>query len=145
MLQKRLASQLLKCSPKKIRLNPEMADEINESITKLDVRGLLSKGVIYRVKPKCHSRGRARIRHMQHKKRRRSGQGSRKGSKNARQGGKREWINKIRKQRSLLKYLRSKNIITPQIYGELYSKSKGGFFRSVRHIKLYLHEKGLMK
>jgi hypothetical protein len=33
-----------------------------------------------------------------------------------------------------------KNIITKLAYRELYLKSKGGYFRSRRHIKLYLDE-----
>ena len=49
-------------------------------------------------------------------------------------------MNRIRNQRQLLKILRDKKIITTTIYQELYAKSKGGFFRSRRHITLYLEE-----
>jgi hypothetical protein len=46
----------------------------------------------------------------------------------------------VRVQREFIKLLLSKNIITRQAYRGLYLKSKGGYFRSKRHIKLYLEE-----
>ena len=36
-------------------------------------------------------------------------------------------------------------MISTTDYHELYMKSKGGFFRSIRHLKLYVQEKGLVK
>jgi len=44
-----------------------------------------------------------------------------------------------------LKDLRDKDLVTKKDYHELYLKSKGGFFRSKRHIKLYLEEHRLIK
>jgi len=41
--------------------------------------------------------------------------------------------------------LRNRNKIDKQIYNDLYRKIKGGFFRSKRHIALYLEEKGIFK
>ena len=58
---------------------------------------------------------------------------------------KRTWINKIRKQREFIKKLLDKELINKKLYRELYLKSKGNFFRSQRHIKLYLEEKGILK
>ena len=101
-LQKKLAARLLKVSPKKIRLDPAEMEQIKESITKIDVRGLLSNGVIVRVKTKGQSRGRARKIATQKTKGRQRGYGSRKGTKKTRTDKKRTWINKIRKQRELL-------------------------------------------
>ena len=49
-------------------------------------------------------------------------------------------MSNIRHQRSFLKELKEKGIVTKQIFRELYLKSKGGFFRSKRHIKLYIDE-----
>jgi ribosomal protein L19E len=37
--------------------------------------------------------------------------------------------------------LKEKKIIDDKLYRELYLKSKGGFFRSKRHIKIYLEER----
>ena len=41
--------------------------------------------------------------------------------------------------------LRENNAITKSDYRELYLKSKGGFFRSKRHLKMFIEEKGMIK
>ena len=83
---------------------------------------------------------------IQKSKGKRKGFGSRKGKKTARGlAPKRVWINKIRLQRDYIKSLRNSKIITSTAYHELYMKSKGGFFRSIRHLKLYTEERGLIK
>ena len=53
------------------------------------------------------------------------------------------WMTKIRVQRSFMKELKSKKIISETVFKDLYRKSKGGFFRSKRHIKIYLQEHNL--
>ena len=54
-------------------------------------------------------------------------------------------MNKIRLQRNFIKSLRDNGSVTSADYHELYMKSKGGFFRSLRHLKLYTSEKGIIK
>ena len=54
-------------------------------------------------------------------------------------------MNKVRKIRAFLKELRDKEIITKKDYRMLYTKTKGGVFRSKRHVKLYIAEQGLAK
>jgi len=139
--QKRLAAQILKCSKKRIKFDPDRLSDIKEAITKADIKGLIKDKAIRKVHAKGVSRGRARKRLVQRRKGKQKGQGSRKGSRGARLPRKREWINKIRAQRELLKKLKEKKIIDDKLYRELYLKSKGGFFRSRRHIKLYLKER----
>ena len=82
---------------------------------------------------------------MQKSKGRRKGYGSRKGTANARLDSKTVWINKIRLQRKFLKQLRDTKKISLETYKDLYRKSKGGFFRNKRHIKLYITEHKLIK
>ncbi len=144
-LQKKLASQILKASPKRIKIEPGKEKEVKEAITKFDVKGLIKKGIIKKVQKQGVSRARANKRRRQKQKGRRKGKGSRKGSPNARQNFKREWINKIRAQRKLLNSLLNNEIITKESYKSLYQKTKGGFFRSINHIKLYLNENNLIK
>jgi large subunit ribosomal protein L19e len=146
-LQKRLAGEVLKTSKKNIRIDPTMASDVKEAITKADIRGLISRGAIVAKPIKSISRGRIRKKKEQKKKGRRRGYGSRKGQFNARLSGKKNWINKIRMQRDFLKDIKSKGIITNKVFSELYAKSKGGFFRSKRHIKLYIeeHKMGMKK
>ena len=144
-VQRRLASQILKCGKNRIWLDPGRTEEIKEAITKADVRSLVRNGVIKRRDLQTTSKFWARKMKLQKSKGKRKGFGSRKGKKTARQPTKRAWINKIRLQRSFIKMLRDKNLIAITDYHDLYMKSKGGFFRSLRHIKLYVQERGLVK
>ncbi|MBW2988972.1 50S ribosomal protein L19e [Candidatus Woesearchaeota archaeon] len=138
--RKRLAAQILKCSKKRIRLDQDRLEEIKESITKADIRSLIKDKAISKVHVKGVSRGRARKRLVQKRKGKQKGMGSIRGSRGARIPKKKEWMNKIRSQRKLLKELKEKKIIDNATYKDIYLRSKGGFFRSRRHIKLYLEE-----
>ena len=144
-VQKRIAAEMVGCSPKRIKFDESRLEDIKESITKMDMRGLINDGVIRVKQKKGVSRVRANKRRKQRKKGRQKGHGSRKGSKNARMAQKREWINKIRLQRRILKELRDKELITKNVYAMTYSKAKGGFFRSKKHMQIYLEEHNLIK
>lgn len=139
--QKRLAAQILKCSKKRIKFDPDRSSDIKEAITRIDIKGLIKDKAIRKIHARGVSRGRARKRLVQRRKGKQKGPGSKKGSRGARLPRKRAWINKIRAQRKLLKKLKENKIINDKEYREFYLKSKGGFFRSRRHIKLYLSEK----
>jgi large subunit ribosomal protein L19e len=142
--QKRIAAQILKTGINRVYLDPEKISDIKEAITKSDVRGLINSGVI-RAKPKQGiSSFRFKKLRKQKRKGRKSGHGSRKGKQTARLSRKESWIQKIRAQRNYLKYLHDKKLISPHNYRLLYRKSKGGFFRSQRHIKLYIDEHNLL-
>jgi large subunit ribosomal protein L19e len=143
--QKRLAAQILKCSAKKIWLDISRASDIKEAITKADIKSLIVEKLIKKRHPKNSSKFWARKKKVQKRKGRQKGPGSRKGKKTARLPKKKAWMNKIRIQRNFLKELKDKTIITKSDYRMLYSKSKGGFFRSKAHIKLYIEEHGLTK
>jgi len=144
-LQKRLAASVLKCSEKRVWLDTSRLEDIKEAITKADIRSLISEGVVKEKLMRGISRGRARKTAIQKRKGRRRGAGSRKGKSTARLPKKLAWIRKIRIQRRLLKALKDKNLITKADYYMLYLKAKGGFFRSKRHIKLYIEEHELIK
>jgi len=143
--QKRLAASILKCSPKRIRFDTESLEDIKEGITKSDVKGLINSGAITKLPKRGVSRVRANKRLEQKRKGRRKGKGSRKGSMFARLPRKRRWINLIRSQRKLLRKLLEKEMITKESFRDLYLKAKGGFFRSVRHLNLYIEEHGMKK
>ena len=144
-IQKKLASKVLGRSPKKVRLNPARLEDIKEAITRADVRGLIKDSAIEVLQDKGVSRARARQVHDQKAKGRRKGQGSRKGHANARLSFKKKWMNKVRLQRKLLKNLKESDKLSQESYKDLYRKSKGGFFRSKRHLMLYITEHKLMK
>lgn len=143
--QRRLAAELLGCGNKRVWFDEERLSEVKEAITKADLRALINDGAIREKPEKSISRFRAKKRRLQKTKGKRRGVGSRKGKKTARLPKKLEWSNRIRLQRMFIKSLRDREKITKASYRELYLKSKGGFFRNLRHIKLYIKEHDLIK
>lgn len=144
-VQRRLAAQILKCGRNRIWIDPLRLSDIKEAITKADVKSLINEGAILKKMPNNTSRYWAKIRKEQKSRGKQKGFGSRKGKKTARTNPKTEWMNRIRLQRNFIKMLREKGNIPSSEIHELYMKSKGGFFRSLRHIKLYTSEKGMVK
>ncbi|PIN72257.1 50S ribosomal protein L19e [Candidatus Woesearchaeota archaeon CG10_big_fil_rev_8_21_14_0_10_45_5] len=142
-VQKRIAANILKCSPKRVHFDTERLDEIKEAITKQDLRALISSGAIVKKSKSGVSRGRARKILIQKRKGRQRNAGSIKGKIGARLPQKKSWMNKVRLQRKFLKELKEKGIIDKKAFRTLYLKSKGGMFRSKRHLKLYIDEQGL--
>lgn len=143
-LQRRLAARILKCSPKRVFIDPTKLTDIKEAITKTDIRGLIKAGAIRKIPKRGISRSRTRKR-RQHLRKRHRGPGSKKGKMTARLPRKTVWKNRVRLQRQFLKELRNKKTIDKRTYQELYMRCKGGFFRSKRHIQLYLTELGVIK
>ena len=144
-VQKRLAGRIMGAGKKRVKLDNNRLDEVKEAITASDLRGLISEGVITIKQKKGTSRARARKIAEQKKKGRRKGQGSRKGKATSRTGRKDTWIIKIRLQRKLLAEYKEKEKISQQTYTLLYRKAKGGFFRSKRHLTVYIEEQGLIQ
>ena len=140
-MQKRLASEILKAGKSRVRFVEDRLDEVKEAITREDIKSLINKGAITVVKKKGVSRSRVKKHHLQKKKGRRSGPGKRKGTKKARNPKKKVWINKIRPQRRLIKDLKKKGRLTTRRLRKLYNLSKGGFFRSKKHLRLYIKKK----
>lgn len=142
--QKNIVQSLSNVGRKRIKFDPERLSEITDVITKKDIKGLINKKVIIIKQKTGSSRVRARKILIQKRKGRRKGVGSRKGKNTARLNPKRIWVNKIRILRLFLKGLKSKKFISNKDYKELYLKAKGGFFRSERHLKTYINERGLI-
>ncbi|MCD4666373.1 50S ribosomal protein L19e [archaeon] len=144
-VQKRITKSKFGVGKKRVKLNPENIKEIKEAITKKDIKNLKKKGIIV-IKPKRGiSQSRTRKSKLQKRKGRGKGLGKRKGKRNARLNDKQVWMAKIRVQRNFLRELKSKEMISSKIYRDLYLKCKGGFFRSKRHIKVYLTERNLIE
>jgi large subunit ribosomal protein L19e len=141
--QKRLAGSILKASPKRIKFDPSRLHDIKAAITKHDIKQLINDGVIAVAQKKGISRVRAKKIAIQRSKGLRSGPGSKEGKATARNPSKAAWMAKVRAQRKFLAELKEKSIVSHETYRQLYLKSKGGFFRNVRHIKIYMNEQGL--
>ena len=138
--QKRMAAAIAKGAKKRVRFQTSKLTEIKEAITRADIRSLLSQKAITLIPKRGISQGRARFVAKQKAKGRRRGQGSRKGTKNARLSQKTVWIAKVRLQRTVLRNMRKEGKLSQQLYANLYRKVKGGFFRSRRHLELYISE-----
>jgi large subunit ribosomal protein L19e len=144
-VQKRLAAQILNCSEKKVWIDPYRLEDAKEAITKKDIAGLLKEGVIQKRNTQESSKARARHIKGQKRKGKRIGPGSKKGPFHSRLSRKDKWVLKVRAQRDLINSLKKEKKITQETYNDIYSKCSGGFFRSRRHINLYLEEHGLIK
>ena len=144
-LQKRLASQVLNCGLGRVKFDPSKLSEIKEAITKFDVLRLINKGTVYKVQEQGVSRARAKQISSQKKKGRRSGHGSRKGKSTARLNPKTQWISNVRSQRTLAKKLKENKLIDNKAFKAIYAKIKGGFFRSTKHVKIYIQEQEMVR
>jgi len=141
--QKRMIAKLMKVGKDRVKFDIEKLPEIKEAITKADLRFLLSSGAIKIQQKTGHSKVRSRKIKIQKSKGRRKGIGTRKGRKTARLPRKDFWMSKTRSQRSFIKLLKQKNLISKQTYRDVYHKIKSNRFRSIRLIKLYIEENNL--
>lgn len=143
--KKQLAAKIMKTSPSKVRFVADALEDIKKAITRSDLRGFIAIGKIKLSGKNEQSRSRARKTAAQKKKGRQRGIGSRKGSKYSIVNKKAQWMARIRVQRKFLQELRERGSLSPTNYRLLYRKSKGGYFRNRRHIKLYITEHRLIE
>ncbi len=139
--QKVVASKILKVGKNRVWINPDYLERVNNALTKQDIRNLIESGVIKKRRIIGTSNARAKKIKIQKKKGYRTGQGNRKGTKNARKNSKTLWITKIRALRRHLKRLKTEEKINIDDYRHLYSMSSGGFFRNKKHMDVYIEKK----
>jgi large subunit ribosomal protein L19e len=143
--QRRMAADILKCGENRVWINPDKIDEVEDCITRADVRTAIDSGLIKAKAKKGTSKGRIRYVQGQKASGKRKGPGSRKGTANARVRDKQRWISTIRPIRAELKALRADGKITPSVYRLYYRKAKGGMFKSRRHLKQHMIAAGHLK
>ena len=136
--QKRIAASILKCGVNRVKFNPERLSDIENAISREDLRGLITDGAIKARKKNGVSRGRARAKMAKRSYGHCKGPGRRKGAAGARNASKRAWIQKIRAIRKALIALRDAKTIDRHMYRIIYRKAAGGQFRSVAHMKAQL-------
>ncbi len=139
---KRLAAQVLGVGESRVWIDPEKIERASMAISREDIRRLIHDGVIKKKPVSTPSRGRIRQRRLAKKKGRRRGYGSRKGP---RFDEKDIWITKIRLQRKYLRRLKDRKLIDKKTYRLLYRLAKGGTFRSLAHLKMYIEEHNLLR
>jgi len=140
--QRRMAADVLKCGENRVWIDPNSLEEVADCITRADIRTAVDSGIIKALPKKGISKGRARYAADQKAKGRRKGQGSRKGTSNARLSDKGIWMGTIRALRDELKTLRADGKITPSVYRKYYMRAKGGMYKSRRNLVSHLVSEG---
>ena len=143
--QRRLAAEILACGENRVWIDPASQEELEDSVTRGDIRSAIKAGVIRRRRVRGTSRGRARRRAAELAKGRHAGPGSRRGTPSSRVPRKERWMRRIRAQRDLLRELRASKKIPPKVYREFYRRAKGGMFRSRSHLLVNLRLAGHLK
>lgn len=143
--QKRLAASILNVGVNRVRIDPEMTEEVEMAITREEIRRLIHEGTIRAIPEDGQSRGKARALAAKKSSGMRKGPGSRKGGKHSVVSRKRRWISRIRALRRRLRALKERRVITVSTYRSLYRKAKGGEFRSVADLERYITEQGLRR
>ncbi|HII75623.1 MAG: 50S ribosomal protein L19e [Methanoregulaceae archaeon PtaU1.Bin059] len=136
--QKRVSASIMKCGVHRVWFDPERTSDIQNAISREDLRTLIDEDAIRALQPRGNSRGRAREKMAKRSYGHCKGPGRRKGAAGARSPRKREWIKKIRAIRKTLADLRDTGEINPHLYRTLYRQAAGGQFRSVAHLKAHL-------
>ncbi|MEM1515424.1 MAG: 50S ribosomal protein L19e [Candidatus Bathyarchaeia archaeon] len=143
--QRRMAAEILGVGEEKAWIDPERIEDVENAITREDIKRLIKEGVIRKIKDQGVSRARARIIHEKRRRGRRKGVGNRSGASGARADHIKEWVEKIRAIRRRLCEFKEKRIITIKTYRQLYLKAKAGAFKSVADLHQYIEAHGLRR
>ena len=143
--QRRMAAELLKCGLNRVWIDPLRMKDLEDVITRADIRMAIHGGTIRKLPITGQSRGRTRYRVDQRAKGRRRGPGSRKGGTNARNPRKRRWIGTIRPLREVLRELRDSGKIDARTYRLYYRQAKGGMFKGRAHLEQRLRAEGVLR
>ncbi|KAF2317509.1 hypothetical protein GH714_023710 [Hevea brasiliensis] len=113
-LQKRLAASILKCGEGKLWLDPNETNEISMANSRMNIRKLIKDGFIIRKPRKIHSRSGSKAAKEAKMRGRHSGNGKRKGTREARLPSKQRWMKKMRVLRRLLR--KNKRVLMESIH-----------------------------
>jgi len=129
---RRLAADIFNVGQNKVRISPDGLKEAEGALTRADVRGLIDKGVVTKMRPQGRaSTGRTG----------RTGRGRRKGTPVV---AKDTWMEKIRAQRRFFRMLLEAGALKSGSKRSVYQKMKSGIFRNKRAMLIYLKENKLV-
>ena len=135
-----LVARMYKVGVNRVHFDSDHLDDIADAITRDNIRSLFTANTI-RIEPiKGASRGRAKIKKIQ-KKKRGVKQGSKKGRKGARVGKKEVYVTKVRSLRYRLKIAKDRKEITNTEFWDLYKKIGGNTVRNIAHLRMLIDEK----
>ena len=129
---RRLAADLMNVGQNKVRISQDGLKEAEGALTRSDVKGLIDKGVITKLK----APGRASKRRDK-----RRGHGKRKGTSVS---SKTLWMQKVRAQRKFLRMLITTEALKGDAKRDIYRKVKSGIFRNKKAMLLYLKDNQLV-
>jgi len=137
--KKHLVARVTGVGVNRIRFDSDKLDDIADAITRDNIRSLITANTIT-IKPIVGtSRGRAQKKKIQ-KRKRGTGQGSKKGKQGARIGKKQVYVKKVRALRWLLKVAKDRKEITNKQFWELYKKVGGNTVRNKAHLRTLMEE-----
>ena len=138
--KKQLVARMYKVGVNRVHFDSDHLDDIADAITRDNIRSLFTANTI-RIEPiKGASRGRAKIKKIQ-KKKRGVKQGSKKGRKGARVVKKEVYVTKVRSLRYRLKIAKDRKEITNTEFWDLYKKIGGNTVRNIAHLRMLIDEK----
>jgi len=137
--KKHLVARMYKVGVNRVLFDSDHLDDIADAITRENIRSLFTANTI-KIKPIVGtSRGRAKVKKIQ-KKKRGVKQGSKKGRKGARVGKKEVYVIKVRSLRYRLKIAKDRKEITNKEFWELYKKIGGNTVRNIAHLRTLIDE-----
>lgn len=137
--KKRLVSRVVGVGVNRVRFDSDHLDDVTDAITRDSIRSLITANTI-KIKPIVGtSRGRARLKKIQ-KRKRGTKQGSKKGRKGARIGKKKIHVAKVRALRYRLKVYKDRKEITNKEFWKLYKMVGGNTIRNVAHLRSLIDE-----
>ena len=137
--KKRLVSRVTGVGVHRVWFDSDHLDDIEDAITRQNIRSLLTANTIKIKSFRGTSRARAKRKRIQ-KKKRGTGQGSKRGAKGARIGKKQVYVKKVRSLRYLLKVVKDRKEITNKQFWSLYKKVGGNTVRNKAHLRYLIEE-----
>jgi len=137
--KKLLVSRMTGVGLKRIKFDSDHLDDVADAITRENVRSLVTANTIKIKGFTGTSRGRAKVKKIQ-KKKRGVKQGSKKGRKGARVGKKEVYVIKVRSLRYRLKIAKDRKEITNKEFWEVYKKIGGNTVRNIAHLRTIIEE-----
>ena len=125
----RMAKKVLRCGQSKLWFDPNEYESVLAADSIEKVKNLIEDGTIIKKNDKVNSRANARDRKEAKSKGRHMGNGSRKGTKNARLPKKTIWIKTLRSMRSILRDMKNKGELTSEEYQKYRRQAKGNMFK----------------
>ncbi len=140
-LTRRIAAELLGRGESKVRIKPDRTEDAKKSITREDVRALISSGGVYAIKEKHNLSLYSKELREKRNKGRRRGPGRRKGTAKARQSI--DYVKKVRGQRRVLAALKKDKMIDNEAFKKYYRLVKGGNFQTKGQLLSHLTTDGV--